>query len=253
MRANDFTRVFRTASDLNAMDAGVAAEKTANGGDDLGVERQEKAAAPTETAKPSRNKFSVSKVASPPPPPPTDDVTSAPSSADGASVQAPSEPPAENGHTSGDDTQWRDSKKAAFFLGHDVADTAPAAAAIATAVAPVAQNAGDDGDKQKSTKEFKVTKVGFDVGGDAPGDHDATTDGDVNSKVTSPHSPTNSYMTQNYDTHNLKTFGQDTLETLPNMDHYRNLLSATGHMRKRPTLAELHDLDVSPLAQVVVV
>ena len=56
-----------------------------------------------------------------------------------------------------------------------------------------------------------------------------------------PHSPGNSYA---YDTHNLKTFGQDTLETLPNVDHYRNLLSATGAMRQRPTLAELHNLEV---------
>ena len=44
-----------------------------------------------------------------------------------------------------------------------------------------------------------------------------------------------------YDTHNLKTFGHNTLETLPHLDHYRNLLSATGAMRKRPTLLELHE------------
>ncbi|ELU01077.1 hypothetical protein CAPTEDRAFT_156991 [Capitella teleta] len=39
----------------------------------------------------------------------------------------------------------------------------------------------------------------------------------------------------------LKTFGRNTLETLPHADHYRNLLSATGAMRKRPTLLELHE------------
>ena len=49
--------------------------------------------------------------------------------------------------------------------------------------------------------------------------------------------------THGYDTHNLKTFGQNTLETLPHMDHYRNLLSATGAMKKRPTLLELHEYD----------
>jgi len=46
-----------------------------------------------------------------------------------------------------------------------------------------------------------------------------------------------------YDTHQ-KTFGHNTLETLPHADHYRNLLSATGHIRKRPTLLELHELAV---------
>ncbi len=49
--------------------------------------------------------------------------------------------------------------------------------------------------------------------------------------------------THGYDTNNLKTFGQNTLETLPHVDHYRNLLSATGAMRKRPTLLELHEYD----------
>lgn len=49
-------------------------------------------------------------------------------------------------------------------------------------------------------------------------------------------------LSLSYDTHtHLKTFGQNTLETLPHADHYRNLLSATGAMRKRPTLLELHE------------
>ena len=54
--------------------------------------------------------------------------------------------------------------------------------------------------------------------------------------------PTDSYQ-YSYDTNNLKTFGHNTLETLPHLDHYRNLLSATGAMRKRPTLLELHEHD----------
>ncbi len=45
------------------------------------------------------------------------------------------------------------------------------------------------------------------------------------------------------DTQHLKTFGRNTLETLPHVDHYRNILSATGGIRKRPTLLELHDQD----------
>jgi len=47
-----------------------------------------------------------------------------------------------------------------------------------------------------------------------------------------------------YDTQCQKTFGHNTLETLPHADHYRNLLSATGQIRKRPTLLELHELSV---------
>ena len=89
-------------------------------------------------------------------------------------------------------------------------------------------------DEQK--KAFKVTKVAFDL------DDDHENEAKANGAT--PHSPTHSYMAQTYDTHNLKTFGHDTLETLPNVDHYRNLLSATGMMKKRPTLAELHDLQV---------
>ncbi|ESN92099.1 hypothetical protein HELRODRAFT_116093 [Helobdella robusta] len=42
-----------------------------------------------------------------------------------------------------------------------------------------------------------------------------------------------------------KTFGNNTLETLPHIDHYRNLLSTTGVMRSRPTLLELHDLEAA--------
>lgn len=39
---------------------------------------------------------------------------------------------------------------------------------------------------------------------------------------------------------NLKTFGKDTTEAIPHVDHYRNLLSATSPLKSRPTLAELH-------------
>ncbi|ESP00673.1 hypothetical protein LOTGIDRAFT_177989 [Lottia gigantea] len=40
---------------------------------------------------------------------------------------------------------------------------------------------------------------------------------------------------------NLKTLAINTHEALPCMDHYRNILSATGGMKTRPTLAELHE------------
>ena len=93
----------------------------------------------------------------------------------------------------------------------------------------------DAGLTDEQRKAFKVTKVAFDVDDE---NNESKTNG------APPQSPTNSYMAQSYDTHNLKTFGHDTLETLPNVDHYRNLLSATGMMKKRPTLAELHDMQV---------
>ncbi|KAL4227820.1 hypothetical protein ACF0H5_013257 [Mactra antiquata] len=48
----------------------------------------------------------------------------------------------------------------------------------------------------------------------------------------------NSYSA--YGTH-LKTFGKNTTEAIPHVDHYRNLLSATLPLKSRPTLAELHE------------
>lgn len=52
----------------------------------------------------------------------------------------------------------------------------------------------------------------------------------------------NSYTA--YGTH-LKTFGKNTTEAIPHVDHYRNLLSATSPLKTRPTLAELHEEKVS--------
>jgi len=49
-----------------------------------------------------------------------------------------------------------------------------------------------------------------------------------------------------WEAHAQKTFGHNTLETLPHADHYRNLLSTSGECRlegrrHRPTLMELHE------------
>ena len=64
------------------------------------------------------------------------------------------------------------------------------------------------------------------------------------SSVSEPVSSLLSYSSNTNDaTTNHKTFGRNTLETLPNIDHYRNLLSATGAMKKRPTLLELLEYD----------
>jgi hypothetical protein len=58
----------------------------------------------------------------------------------------------------------------------------------------------------------------------------------------SPPSPTHRDSTTiGQDTTNLKTFGHNTTEALPHVDHYRNLLSATTALRSRPTLQELHE------------
>ena len=63
----------------------------------------------------------------------------------------------------------------------------------------------------------------------------------VRVRPTSTSSNDRNSISSSYDTKNLKTFGRNTLEALPHLDHYRNLLSATGALRKRPTLYELHD------------
>ena len=41
--------------------------------------------------------------------------------------------------------------------------------------------------------------------------------------------------------------GNLTLEALPHADHYRDLVSTANAMRKRPTLLELHELDIVSL------
>ena len=124
--------------------------------------------------------------------------------------------------------------------------------------------------KGKSSSRFKVAKVEFvdekaetslhedegnanalnGAGGDTPEnsvDRDKPKRTRTSSRqesicsVEGPTSPNDTYTGQTYDTRNLKTFGRNTLETLPHLDHYRNVLSATGGIRKRPTLLELHE------------
>ena len=117
--------------------------------------------------------------------------------------------------------------------------------------------------KSKGPSRFKVARVDFaeDVGKPASEAEQDVNDNKgknyrrnrqestcSNFSELSPQMSQDSYSgthtgTHGYDTHNLKTFGQNTLETLPHMDHYRNLLSATGAMKKRPTLLELHEYD----------
>ena len=136
---------------------------------------------------------------------------------------------------------------------------------------PTAENAlipkdesGENGlPRVQSKSRFKVARVEFSsdpTGRDADpakGREDAPTTAGrprtrsrqesvcSNDGGSSPTSPNNveHHNSHSYDTHNLKTFGHNTLETLPHLDHYRNLLSATGNIRKRPTLLELHELE----------
>jgi len=100
--------------------------------------------------------------------------------------------------------------------------------------------ANSDDAAQRNPSRFKVAKVEFVV--DEPSDHpDEEQDGHA-------YPPAYDDGISSYDTQGQKTFGRNTLETLPHIDHYRNLLSTTGGMRKRPTLLELHDIEVAEAA-----
>ncbi|XP_052280558.1 solute carrier family 12 member 2-like isoform X2 [Dreissena polymorpha] len=112
-------------------------------------------------------------------------------------------------------------------------------------------------EKVPSTHRFQVAKVEFATeindeednsdanyvlpnGSTEPGN--GTVDSvDVNSSELSNdtygqnHNSYTAYGTQS------KTFGRNTVEVLPHLDHYRNLLSATSPLKARPTLAELHE------------
>lgn len=94
--------------------------------------------------------------------------------------------------------------------------------------------AEDDRDRRRdvSPSRFRVEFV-----------NETTGAADDRATIGSGGATTAAYGHSSYDTHQ-KTFGHNTLESLPHADHYRNLLSATGHIRKRPTLLELHDLAV---------
>ena len=54
-----------------------------------------------------------------------------------------------------------------------------------------------------------------------------------------------------YDSANT-TFDRTTLESLPNLDHYRNLFTTTDNGRSRPTLMELHNQEMQVSRPTVV-
>lgn len=98
---------------------------------------------------------------------------------------------------------------------------------------------GSDDAQQRNPSRFKVAKVEFVV--DEPKDQEDEEQDPGNHA----YPPAYDDGISSYDTQGQKTFGRNTLETLPHIDHYRNLLSTTGGMRKRPTLLELHDIEVA--------
>ena len=100
----------------------------------------------------------------------------------------------------------------------------------------------------RDTSRFRIEFVdeNTDDSGGRPQDND---DDDGRHGTTGNGGNTNGHGGGHYSSYDTtqgqKTFGRNTLETLPHVDHYRNLLSATGVIRKRPTLLELHELDVA--------
>lgn len=96
------------------------------------------------------------------------------------------------------------------------------------------QNNGDDIEPKTSkiSESFRRRRL--------PSSGDENGDGSGEDDASSP---------ENWDGGVQKTFGHNTLETLPHADHYRNILSASGHCRldgrrQRPTLMELHEQDI---------
>ena len=106
-------------------------------------------------------------------------------------------------------------------------------------------------EKCPSTHRFQVAKVEFsdevkseadDVKENGSVQHEPSIDSPtVTFTVQSPDSYNDGQNQNSFTTYALKTFGKNTTEALPHMDHYRNLLSATSALKTRPTLAELHE------------
>ncbi|XP_053405857.1 solute carrier family 12 member 3-like isoform X2 [Mercenaria mercenaria] len=108
-------------------------------------------------------------------------------------------------------------------------------------------------EKVPSAHRFQVAKVEFaDEKPDEDGDNvretavgNGSVAGEEDATSTTFSLPSDTYGNNHnsytgYGTH-LKTFGKNTTEAIPHVDHYRNLLSATSPLKSRPTLAELHE------------
>jgi Amino acid permease N-terminal len=92
--------------------------------------------------------------------------------------------------------------------------------------------------KSKLPGSFRLRRAPYDRG-----EEDDDGGGSDDEDITAP--DYDSY----WETAAQKTFGHNTLETLPHADHYRNILSFSGQCtlegrRQRPTLMELHEQDI---------
>ena len=111
-------------------------------------------------------------------------------------------------------------------------------------------------EKCPSTHRFQVAKVEFSDENKSEADETKENgsiqnqiqhDPSIDSPTVTFSIPRDSYTdgqnqnTCSYTTYGQKTFGKNTTEALPHVDHYRNLLSATSALKTRPTLAELHE------------
>ncbi|XP_076355508.1 solute carrier family 12 member 2-like isoform X1 [Tachypleus tridentatus] len=104
-------------------------------------------------------------------------------------------------------------------------------------------------DSKKNASRFQVDKVDyFDENNDNLYENEVFT---VDGNQTTLNSLTQRSGNSTYDTHNVRSLHHYTREALPNVAHYRNVMSVHGHMI-RPTLDELHNatltlgLDKSP-------
>ena len=118
-------------------------------------------------------------------------------------------------------------------------------------------------EKVPSTHRFQVAKVEFeDESGNKSKSHkrngSVTDHAEPDSTSATFSQPDDSTTYGNYQNSytaygtNLKTFGKNTTEAIPHVDHYRNLLSATSALKSRPTLAELHEEKVGTVSETLV-
>ncbi|KAJ7412134.1 Solute carrier family 12 member 2 [Willisornis vidua] len=119
-------------------------------------------------------------------------------------------------------------------------------------VAEAPRKAGGDGEKggEEAKGRFRVNFVDPSAGGESPGEPGGggsegavQNGGDTVMSEGSLHSGGHHHYY--YDTHTntyyLRTFGHNTMDAVPRIDHYRHTAADLGEKLLRPSLAELHD------------
>ncbi|XP_076339954.1 solute carrier family 12 member 2-like isoform X4 [Tachypleus tridentatus] len=99
--------------------------------------------------------------------------------------------------------------------------------------------ANESGDAKQNPSRFQVDKVDFVSEKDNECILDDAFNSDDNQATFDSRTQHSAYSTT-YDTHNVRSLRHYTREALPNVDHYRNVMSVHGQMN-RPTLDELHN------------